>query len=85
MFNALGAAIITNLVGNVGAHVMNEGTVASIQDILTQATSLFNWIFTTSLPTIVTTLTSNAILLIGLLISLCGLVVGMMRRLMNLS
>ena len=59
--------------------------VASIADILTQATALFNWVFTTSLPTIVTTITSNAILLIGLLISLCGLVVGMMRRLMNLS
>lgn len=84
MFNALAAAVVSNLVNTVGPQIMAEGT-ASIADILTQATALFNWIFTTSLPTIVQTLTSNAILLVGLLISLCGLVVGMMRRLMNLS
>lgn len=84
MFNALAAAVVSNLVNTVGPQIMAEGT-ASIADILTQATALFNWVFTTSLPTIVTTITSNAILLIGLLISLCGLVVGMMRRLMNLS
>lgn len=59
-----------------------EGTLASL---LTNATSLFTWIFTTSLPSLVTVIYSNAILFIGFLISLCGLVVGMLKRLININ
>lgn len=52
--------------------------------LLEQATSLFTWV-TTNLATLVTTITSNPILLLGFLMSLVGFVVGITRRLMNLS
>lgn len=63
---------------------MGESTVTSIQDILTQATLLFNYVFT-SLGTVITTITSNPLLLFGFLITLVGLVVGVFRRLSNIG
>ena len=59
-----------------------DGTLSTL---LTQATSLFTWVFSTSLPTLVNVIYSNAILFIGFLITLCGLVVGMLKRLINIS
>lgn len=63
---------------------MTEPTVASISDILSQATLLFNYVFN-SLGTVVSTITSNPILLFGFLITLVGLVVGIFRRLSNIG
>ena len=51
---------------------MNEPTVTSMADILAQATLLFTWVFQ-QLATVVTTITSNPILLFGFLITLVGL------------
>lgn len=53
-------------------------------ELLAQATTLFNWVMT-SLASVVNTITANPILLLGFLMSLCGFVVGYVRRLMNLS
>lgn len=64
---------------------MEGGTALTMADLLTQATALFNWIFTTSMPTIITTITSNALLFVGFMITLCGLVVGMFKRLVNVQ
>ena len=64
-----------------------EGTqevVTAMAALLEQATALFTWV-TTNLATLVTTITSNPILLLGFLMSLVGFVVGITRRLMNLS
>lgn len=63
---------------------MNEPTVASISDILTQAGLLFNYVFT-SLGTVVSTITSNPLLLFGFLITLVGLVIGIFKRLSNIG
>lgn len=66
---------------------MGEGTqevTNAMATLLEQATSLFTWV-TTNLATLVTTITSNPILLLGFLMSLVGFVVGITRRLMNLS
>lgn len=63
---------------------MNEPTVASIADILSAAGDLFTWVFA-RLGTVVTTITSNPILLFGFLITLVGLVVGIFRRLSNIG
>ena len=61
-----------------------EVTQNAMATLLEQATSLFTWV-TTNLATLVTTITSNPILLLGFLMSLVGFVVGITRRLMNLS
>ena len=61
-----------------------EVTQNVMATLLEQATSLFTWV-TTNLATLVTTITSNPILLLGFLMSLVGFVVGITRRLMNLS
>lgn len=53
-------------------------------DILSQATLLFTWVFT-QLGTVVSTITSNPLLLFGFLITLVGLVVGIFRRLSNIG
>lgn len=67
---------------------MNEQATQEVTNamstLLEQATSLFTWV-TTNLATLVTTITSNPILLLGFLMSLVGFVVGITRRLMNLS
>ena len=67
----------------MGEQTTQEVTNA-MSTLLEQATSLFTWV-TTSLVTLVTTITSNPILLLGFLMSLVGFVVGITRRLMNLS
>lgn len=61
-----------------------EQTVTGFSALLADATKLFSWVMT-CLGSIVTTITSNPILLIGFLMALCGFVVGFARRLMNLS
>lgn len=53
-------------------------------EILESGTDLFGWVLS-GLGTIVTTITSNPILLIGFLIVLCGFVVGITKRLMNIQ
>lgn len=67
----------------MGEQAPQEVTNA-MTTLLEQATSLFTWV-TTNLATLVTTITSNPILLLGFLMSLVGFVVGITRRLMNLS
>lgn len=52
--------------------------------LLEAATSLFTWV-TTNLATIINTVSTNPLLLMGFLTSLVGLVIGVVRRLMNLS
>ena len=53
-------------------------------ELLAAATELFTWV-TTNLGTIITTVTSHPLLLLGFLTSLVGLVIGVTRRLMNLG
>lgn len=52
--------------------------------LLEQATALFTWVMT-NLGNLITAITSNPILLLGFLMSLVGFVVGITRRLMNIS
>lgn len=52
--------------------------------LLESATSLFTWVMT-QLGIVITTITANPLLLLGFLIGLVGLVIGITRRLMNLS
>lgn len=66
-----------------GVAPVGEGA-ASIADILTQAGLLFTWVFQ-NLATVVTTITSNPLLLFGFLITLTGLVVGIFKRLTNIA
>lgn len=61
-----------------------EGSTTAIAALLAEATKLFTWTMS-SLGSVVSTLTSNPILLIGFLMSICGFVIGFARRLMNLS
>lgn len=63
---------------------MNEPTVTSLSDILTQAGLLFTWVFQ-QLATVVSTITTNPLLLFGFLITLVGLVIGVFRRLSNIG
>lgn len=63
---------------------MNEPSVASIADILTAAGDLFTWVFG-RMATLISTITSNPILLFGFLITLVGLVVGIFKRLSNIG
>lgn len=61
---------------------MESGT--AMTTLLSSATELFTWVMN-NLGEIVTTITSNPILLMGFLMSLVGFVIGITRRLMNLS
>lgn len=61
-----------------------DPVIPSISGILTQAGLLFTWVFN-SLGTVISTITSNPILLFGFLITLVGLVVGIFRRLSNIG
>lgn len=63
---------------------MNQSNVASIADILTAAGDLFTWVFG-RMATLISTITSNPILLFGFLITLVGLVVGIFKRLSNIG
>lgn len=60
------------------------GEGAQIQDILTEGTSLFSWVMT-QLATLLTTVTSNGLLLVGFIMVLVGFVIGIFRRLVNIS
>ena len=62
-----------------GGEVLNAMT-----ELLASATTLFTWV-TTQLGSIISTITSNPLLLLGFLMSLVGFVIGITRRLMNLS
>lgn len=59
-------------------------TPIPIESVLKEGTSLFAWVFK-CLGSVVTTILDHPILLIGSLIMLAGLVIGIFRRLMNLS
>lgn len=59
-------------------------TPTGIAALLDSATKLFTWVMS-SLGTVITTITSNPLLLLGFLMALCGFVIGIVRRLMNLS
>lgn len=61
-----------------------QEVVNAMTALLEQATALFTWV-TTNLGTLITAITSNPILLLGFLMSLVGFVVGITRRLMNIS
>lgn len=61
-----------------------EGTANAMTELLAQATSLFTWVMT-SLASVVSTITSNPILLLGFLMTLVGFVIGITRRLMNIQ
>ena len=60
------------------------GEGAQITDILTEGTSLFSWVMT-QLATLLTTVTSNGLLLVGFIMVLVGFVIGIFRRLVNIS
>lgn len=59
-------------------------TTNAMTELLAAATSLFSWVMT-QLGTVITTITSNPLLLLGFLMALVGFVIGITRRLMNLS
>lgn len=63
---------------------MNETPTNAMTELLAAATSLFSWVMT-QLGTVITTITSNPLLLLGFLMALVGFVIGITRRLMNLS
>lgn len=56
----------------------SEGA-GTITGLLKMATELLTWLIT-SMGSVITFITSNPIILIMLLVSLCGLVVGMLFR-----
>lgn len=53
-------------------------------ELLASASTLFSWVMT-QLASVITTITGSPLLLLGFLMSLCGFVIGIVRRLMNLS
>ena len=59
-----------------------EPVATAMETFLESATALFTWVFN-SLGTVITTITGNPILLVGLLISLVGFVIGIFKRLTN--
>lgn len=61
-----------------------ENTTNAMTELLSQATALFTWAMT-QLGSVVNTITSSPILLFGFLLSLVGFVIGLTRRLMNIS
>lgn len=63
---------------------MNEPATNAMTELLAAATSLFTWVMT-QLGTVITTITGSPLLLLGFLMALVGFVIGITRRLMNLS
>ena len=61
---------------------MNETN--AMTELLAAATSLFSWVMT-QLGSVITTITGSPLLLLGFLMALVGFVIGITRRLMNLS
>jgi hypothetical protein len=74
-----------NFLLNVGVHILeSDPTPTPMTDLLAAATSLFTWTMT-QLGSVITTITGSPILLLGFLMALVGFVIGITRRLMNLS
>lgn len=64
---------------------MNEPAATNgMTELLAAATSLFTWVMT-QLGSVITTITGSPLLLLGFLMALVGFVIGITRRLMNLS
>ncbi len=61
-----------------------EETPTGFALLLKYAGDLFSWVMT-SLGSVISTILENPILLLGFLMVLCGFVIGIVRRLMNLS
>lgn len=61
-----------------------EPTVNAMTELLAAATSLFTWVMT-QLGSVITTITSNPILLLSFLMVLVGFVFGILRRLININ
>ena len=59
-------------------------TPNAMTELLAAATSLFTWVMT-QLGSVITTITGSPLLLLGFLMALVGFVIGITRRLMNLS
>lgn len=53
-------------------------------EFLKDATALFAWVMT-NLATVITTVTTNPLLLIGFLMTLVGFVIGIFKRLVNVQ
>lgn len=53
-------------------------------ELLAAGTSLFSWVMT-QLASVITTITSNPILLLSFLMVLVGFVFGILRRLININ
>lgn len=56
----------------------------AMTELLSAATSLFTWVMT-QLGSVITTITSNPILLLSFLMVLVGFVFGILRRLININ
>lgn len=61
-----------------------EPTTNAMTELLSAATSLFTWVMT-QLGSVITTITSNPILLLSFLMVLVGFVFGILRRLININ
>ncbi len=58
--------------------------LTGIANLLDSATKLFTWVMT-CLGSVIDTIMGSPLLLFGFLMALCGFVIGICRRLMNLS
>lgn len=58
--------------------------VNAMTELLAAGTSLFSWVMT-QLGSVITTITSNPILLLSFLMTLVGFVFGILRRLININ
>lgn len=63
---------------------MDEPVLNAMTELLAAGTSLFTWVMT-QLGTVITTITSNPILLLSFLMTLVGFVFGILRRLININ
>lgn len=63
---------------------MDEPVLNAMTELLAAGTSLFSWVMT-QLGTVITTITSNPILLLSFLMTLVGFVFGILRRLININ
>ncbi len=62
---------------------MGEGSTGTMATLLEAATQLFTWSMT-NLATVVSTVLSNPLLLMGFLLGIVGFVIGLTKRLMNI-
>lgn len=58
--------------------------VSAMTELLAAATELFTWTMT-SMGSVITTVTSNPLLLLSFMMTLVGFVVGMFRRVINVN